>query len=118
MPAWIRLRTIALSRTILAWYSAFAPVGTASHRSVRYFTPPTSSSCLFFLSRSCRMHEVDRLVFVGEVEDGLEDLLVGVEVEVVGADDLLDGGERVRVAEDAAEDAPLGVPVLRRQAVG
>ena len=83
MPAWIRLRTIAVSRTILAWYSAFAPVGTDSHRSPRYIHPADVIELLVLLEPLVEQHEIDRLVFVGQVADGLEDLLVRVEVEVV-----------------------------------
>ena len=64
-------------------------------------------------------HEVERLVLVVQVADGLEDLLVGVEVEVIGARMICWTVESVvRVAEDAAEHAAFGFRIVRRQAVG
>ena len=60
--------------------------------------------------------QVDRVGFVVEGEDALVDLLVGVEVEVFGADELDDVVDDDVVAKHAAEEAALGVPAMRRGA--
>ena len=61
--------------------------------------------------------QVDRVGLVVEGEDALEDFLVGVEVEVFGADELDDVVDDDVVAEHAAEDAALGVAAVRGGAV-
>ena len=73
---------------------------------------------LFLVEPLVEHDEIERLVLVGQFADGLKDLLVRVEVEVLGTNDLLDRRELVRVAEDAAQHPALGVLVVRRQSVG
>jgi len=46
------------------------------------------------------------------------DASVGVAVEVVGVQELRDLVDRIVPQEDAAENAPFGVEILRRKSIG
>jgi hypothetical protein len=57
--------------------------------------------------------EVDGVALVVELNDALEDLLVGIVIEAVGADDLKNIADDAVVAEHGAEDGLLGLWALR-----
>src|SRR5258708_3109853 len=57
------------------------------------------------------------MALVIELGNGVEYLLMGVGVEVLGADDLEDVADDAIIPQHAPQDAPLRVPVLGRQAV-
>ena len=117
-PTTVRPRSVAISRTIFAWWPAFDVAGTSVAISWIRSLPPTSSSSPFSSSLSATVIASTGLAVLVEVERGAVDLRVRLAVEVARVDDVADGldrraprassrrGRTPRRRDSAAEAAP------------